>query len=648
MQLARRCAYLGLVLFLLPACEEARNVVLADGGGVDGGGDAIVNPCGEPDPNLAAMDADEFFGRTKIPTFDLHLPADAWADLQAHARDEIYVPAQACLDGKAIGLVGLRFKGSYGSLYNCFDANGKNTCRKLGMKIKFDEYVEDQRVAGLDRLNFQGYRYDGSYMKEALTYDLYRAMGVKAPRSSWAKLRVNGELQGLFGLVEEIDKRFVKDRWPGSPDGNLFKEVWPGQTDEEWMTSHLHTNKTVADVSAFKAFSEALNAASDADLRTVLGNHVDLDYWARYMAVDDAVANFDGVTTYYTSGSLDEAGNHNFYIYQESATKFTIIPWDEESTLSTASNFGNVPYWQTLPADCTQQYGVWGGLNKVIAPGCNRVFRALAADTTAWHTHAQALLDGPFTVANMTANVEKIVNLIRAEAIADPHGPGENEFKNSVGYIKQDVPRLRARLEHFMSGLPSTPQVLVTTAVNGFETSDSYGLIDGTMQMSNPSSTMSVTVNTTAPLAGSKSVRIDFSFANETAPWQQWMLYTVPFDSTPKNLGTYTGIRMKMRSNVARTVRINFMSPNNPRNSEGVAIGWDVDVTATAATYTVNFATAETQSWAGPVADDHALIFKTGSGIQWMPQCNGRGTAGQLPAGTTDTGWVDIDDVEFF
>ncbi len=423
---------------------------------VQEGAATIENPCGAPDTTLAGLDAAQLFGAGKIPTFDFHLPADSWAWLQAHAREETYVPAQACLDGKAIGLVGLRFKGSYGSLFTCFNAAGENTCRKLSLKIKLDEYVPKQRLYGLERLNLQGYRYDNSYIKEALAFDLYRAMGIVAPRVTWALVRLNGESLGLYGLVEEVDGRFVKDRWPDNDQGNLYKEVWPGQADDSWLLSHLRTNKAAPDISAFKAFSAAVNAASSAELRAALGSYVDLDYFARYLAVDDAIGNFDGITAFYAVGSADTAGNHNYYFYQESPNRFTIIPWDVETSMTLSSGFGDVPDWRTIPADCSLRYSVWGGVAQVRAPGCQRVFQALASDLRAYRAAARRLLDGPLTEAAMGSAIDKYASFVRAAATVDPHGPGAAEFEKAVDFLKQDIPRLRARLERLIAGEPSS------------------------------------------------------------------------------------------------------------------------------------------------------------------------------------------------
>jgi spore coat protein H len=610
---------------------------------------AVPNPCGEVDATLADKDSAELFAYATIPTFDFALPAAAWEALKVNARDEQYVEAQACFEGKAVGKVGLRFKGSYGSLYNCFDSAGVNTCRKLGMKVKFDKYEAEQRFYGLKRLNFQGYRYDDSYLKERLAYDLYAAMDVVAPRASWALLRVNGEAQGLFGMVEDIDGRFVADRWPGNGDANLYKEVWPGETSDTRILANLETNEEVGQIGALKAFSAAINAAVDGQHRTVLDGFVDLDYWARYMAVDDAIANFDGITTYYKTSSSDEAGNHNFFIYEEAADHFTLIPWDLEATLSTASSFGAVPIWQTTPADCSLTYRAWeeGGL-RVIAPGCDPVFKGLAADLTGYHVAARQLLDGPFAEATMLANVDRLANFIRAAATADPHGPGATNFEKAVGFLRQDIPRLRSRLEFIQTGKTTVPIEIDVGAVMGFEANDDYGLTVGTMILCNANSTISVALNQTEPINGTQALRIVFNYGNEATAWQQWGLYRIPLLDGPRDLSLLSGIRFKARSNVARVLRFDLVSPNDTGMLEGIHFGWDLSLTTEASPFEVLLANARIPTWAKDPGDQLAAILTNISSISYQPQCAGRTGTGQLPEGTTDNGWVELDDIEFF
>jgi spore coat protein H len=400
---------------------------------------------GEPAADAATAfhaDAQVLFDFPHVPTFDLELPEAEWLALQANAQDEQYVEADCSFEGIAVGKVGLRFKGYYGSLFGCFNELGELVCPRLSLKVKFDEYVADQRFYGLKRLNFNAYRHDDSRMKEKLTYELYRAMGIVAPRATWAVVRVNGESQGLYGMVEQVDGRFADDRWPDAPDGNLYKEVWPTETDPSALIAALATNEEAADVSAFLAFSQAMTTSTEEEARATLGGMMDLDYLARYMAVDDAVANYDGVTYFWTDGITRD--NHNFYIYEESPTRFTLIPWDVEASFWINPDHA-APHWTELQQDCSLTYPYWEGLAG--APACDLIFRALNQDLTAWRSASRELLDGPFALDTMLANIDRHVAFIGDAARADPTPNMYATFDQAVQNLRTTLPDLRARLE---------------------------------------------------------------------------------------------------------------------------------------------------------------------------------------------------------
>ena len=415
-----------------------------------GSGSAGLADCDPADPKIERADAQELFEYDHVPAFDLYLPDDEWEMLQVNARDEQYVPAQACFERRLVGTVGLRFKGYYGSLYNCFDEQGEMICPRLSMKLKFSEYDPEQRFYGLKRLNFHAYRYDDSRIKERLAYDLYRAMGIVAPRAAWAVLRVNGELQGLYGMVEQVDGRFTADRWPDDPDGNLYKEIWPGLGDQAWIASGLKTNEQIGDVSAFVAFSDSIKAANEAHLRETLGSYMDLEYLARYAAVDDILPNYDG-PIYYFWADGNQVGNHNFYIYEQAHEHFTLIPWDVESTFWINPDHAP-PHWTVTPEDCSLVYPYWEGLAQ--APGCDRLIRAMSADLNAWRAAGQELLGEHFTVEAMTDAIDQHANFIRAEVLADPTPLTYGTFDGSVSYIKSVIPELRARFEQLLADAP--------------------------------------------------------------------------------------------------------------------------------------------------------------------------------------------------
>lgn len=223
----KRPAVLALLALTLGSCasnEPGAGPGAAGGASAGGGGQG---------GGLSTADAKELFTPQALETFELSLPPERWEHLRAHARDEEYEPAELRFRGEVVGQVGLRFKGNIGTLGNCFDAEGNLVCRKLSMKIKVDEYDPELRFFGLKRLNLHSMIHDLTLVHEKLTYDLYREMGITAPRSSWALATVNGAPLGLFSLVEEIDGRFTKDRWGEDGDGNLYKEAWPRSTEPE-------------------------------------------------------------------------------------------------------------------------------------------------------------------------------------------------------------------------------------------------------------------------------------------------------------------------------------------------------------------------------------------------------------------------------
>ena len=65
-----------------------------------------------------------------------------------------------------------------------------------------------------------------SKLTETVAYWFVRQIGIPAPRTAFCKLFSNGQFEGLYLHVEEMDSRFV-DAWQPDSAANLFKKVWP-------------------------------------------------------------------------------------------------------------------------------------------------------------------------------------------------------------------------------------------------------------------------------------------------------------------------------------------------------------------------------------------------------------------------------------
>ena len=414
------------------------------------------------DTTLANADADLLFNYDHVPVFDIFLPPEKWDALLVNARNEEYAEVDACFEGKAIGKIGLRFKGGKSTLFSCFDENNNLICPRLSMKMKFSEYEDDKRFFGLKRLNLQANRWDASMMREKLAYDAYREMGIAAPRASWAMVRVNGKSQGLYGTVEAIDGRFTADRWPSYPDGNLYKEVWPLDYEPTYITDNLKTNEDEGNIDDMLSLSGAMVAAisNPAELQQLVKTHTDLNYWARFLAVGDAIGTCDDATIFYEIKEIPGLNhNHNYYFYADSPEHFSIIPWDLDCSFNVLTdNPAPPPHWTEAQQDCSQYYDYWDGL-RIGAPACDPIFAALNSEPThlqAWRAAAQELLNGPFAIQTMLNTIDRHVKFIGREVntIETKSAYPVVTFNQDVDYIKSIIPERHNMLARRINTTP--------------------------------------------------------------------------------------------------------------------------------------------------------------------------------------------------
>lgn len=81
----------------------------------------------------------------------------------------------------------------------------------------------DNRLTGMTRINLNAMYSDPSQMREALAWHLFGKVGVPSPRHTYAKLAFSASYRGLFSLIEQVDRRFLKDHFGDNDHGNLYK-----------------------------------------------------------------------------------------------------------------------------------------------------------------------------------------------------------------------------------------------------------------------------------------------------------------------------------------------------------------------------------------------------------------------------------------
>jgi len=617
----------------------------------DAGTDAGV------DEALASKDSNVVFDDNTLWRFDLTASDTDLAWLDYNIKLEQSIPAQLSAGGHDIGQVGFHYKGSAGTLYNCLDANGLPICRKLGVKIEFNAYDSNKRFYGLKKLNFNSSVWDDSLMRERLSYSLFREMNVPTSRATHALLYINGDFWGVFSMIEEIDGRFADYNFPGKGNGNLFKECWPTSTNSTYYSKCLKTNQAANDVSGMLAFGSDIAAATDATLPTVIAKYTDVDYLMRYLAVDRGIAANDGIMAFWSDSTW--VSNHNFYWYQdESAAKFWLIPWDMYSTFNPLTPLDWVPAWDQPAGDCSVHYTSWNTGMWYQAPGCDALIHGFSLlDRSRYLAAVQQLLDGPFQLDSINQKIDRWSAQIADAVAQDTHGPSVSAFGNSLSVVKSSAIVMRERMQNILAGLPTAPSGLKLNQVNGFEDANAVSLASGSAQYCNSTSTLSLGLNQTNPISGSKDARIDFTFRdqseNASDAWQQWAM--VDFAVANWNVDLVAAgiseIHFNARADQDRTVRIDVSSPNNSQESEGICLGWDVALSNTQMAIVVKLANATIPSWAksraNPPHDDPSQVFANMRGLVARPQPVGVGSTGFYGANGSDTGFVELDDVQF-
>jgi spore coat protein CotH len=187
-------------------------------------------------------------------------------------------------------------------------------------RASYPDY-DGRKFYGEKEINLRTSPNDPSVIRELISYKMFRENGVPAPRASTATVYLNGVSCGVYLIVEEIDKRFLKDNF-NDDKGNLYKCGWSsgGATFRTGSYNagryELRTNKTAGDTSDIKNFIIDLpKVTAKSDLEKM----VNLDNIISYMAVSSMIGHWDGLL-----GNF----NNDFVYNDPSAGRWNIVAWD--------------------------------------------------------------------------------------------------------------------------------------------------------------------------------------------------------------------------------------------------------------------------------------------------------------------------------
>ena len=121
------------------------------------------------------------FDDTRVATVSIDMAASDWRWLLDNATQEEFRSCNITIAGKTYYSVGIRPKGN-----SSLARVASSTSDRFSFKIKFDEYIPGQTCYGLQALVLNNVMDDATYMKEYLSYKLFRDMGIATPAFSYA------------------------------------------------------------------------------------------------------------------------------------------------------------------------------------------------------------------------------------------------------------------------------------------------------------------------------------------------------------------------------------------------------------------------------------------------------------------------------
>ncbi len=249
------------------------------------------------------------------PNFWQTLGDDWQANFNDSSIDIPYQTTTVTIDGNELLEVGVRQKG--------FSSNFFVNTTKKPLKLHFSKFVEDREYDGVRKVNLMNGVGDPSIIKDKMAYDMFRFQGVSGPRVAHAKIYINDVYWGVYALIEQIDKRYLKRNYADN-DGNLWKNQ--GNSDLSWQgevstnySFELQTNEEDDDWTKFYGFVDFINNSTDNEFENNLDDIFHLDEYLKIVAIDILINNWD---SYLNHG-------RNWYMYHEPVSdKMHWLPWD--------------------------------------------------------------------------------------------------------------------------------------------------------------------------------------------------------------------------------------------------------------------------------------------------------------------------------
>ena len=395
----------------------------------------------DPAINRETLYAQKVFDQSYVHKIEITTTGDNLNDLRENPTEKTKYLADVTIDGELFRDIAFSTRGNA----SLFTLAGDPNSDRYSYKLNFSKFTDHGSYYGLDKLILNNSNSDASYMKDFLAFEIMRAAGVATPLTSYTELFINGERQGLYLAVEDIDQSFLR-RNGYSKDGTLYKpealaidhsklsrlrDQLPegeeinliadtGDPDFDYGGSDLvYRGDNPADYPAI--FDNAVSKLSQGDKDYLITSLRSLepaeflnpyDFWdidalINYFAANNLLSNFDS----YTGTTA-----HNYYLLA-STHRNTLLPWDYNLAFA-GIQFQSEMIYDKVLLDWPIDSPLTTNDNE-----SRPVWRLIADDPEnleKYHHAIQRLLDNYLLNGECVQKIATTAELIRAHVYSDP------------------------------------------------------------------------------------------------------------------------------------------------------------------------------------------------------------------------------------
>jgi hypothetical protein len=228
--------------------------------------------------------------------------------------------------GKVYGpyTVGVHLKGAWGSW--------RDVTGKAAFKIKMDAFVKNQTLFGISKVTLNNMVQDRSYIHETLTYRLFRALGVPAPRTGYANVTLNGMDYGLHLNIETMNKQLLS-KW-GISSSHLYKGAVPYFPDfyagnEYQFAVESGSETDTSDLTSFIQVQSLGGPAWWAEMAKIANMKQITLGWA----IELYTGHWDGYVR----------NKNNYFLNFDKYGKVTLLPWGTDQTWNGSLSYFSSP-----------------------------------------------------------------------------------------------------------------------------------------------------------------------------------------------------------------------------------------------------------------------------------------------------------------